>query len=40
MSIYRELDPMAEHRTQSAFKSKRVYSQGQHAKYCIFKSTY
>ena len=25
MSVYRELDPMVEHRTQSAFKGKRKY---------------
>ena len=32
MSVYGELDPMIEHRTQFAFKGKkRTYSQGQHA---------
>ena len=43
MIVYRELDPMAEHITQFAFKGQRqegTYSQAQHAKYGISKSTY
>ena len=37
MSVYGELEPMVEHRTQFAFKGKRAYSQGQHAKYSKYK---
>ena len=43
MSIYGELDPMVEPKTQFAFKGQRedrTYSQGQHAQYSIPKSTH
>ena len=40
MSIYGELDPMVEHRTQFAFKDKRKNIAGQHAKHSIPKSTH
>ena len=40
MSVYGELDPMVEHRTQFAFKGKRTYIQGQHTKHSIPKSAH